>query len=182
VTFEVATSSEATPNFRSCFVRDIHSTTPGSSARWSRRTLLGAAIASTLDLHRAEAQQTFNAAAYAGKVLYLDFWASWCGPCQLSFPYMNHLLATFDNARFAVVAVNVDHDRASADDFVRRMGSAPPIVYDARGTIAAHYHVQAMPTSLLFGRDGQLRFKHDGFEQSQIPTYDEQILELLHER
>jgi len=168
--------------FRSSFVRDTCNRNSRSALPWSRRAVLGAVVASALDARIAEGQQAFNAAVYAGKVLYLDFWASWCAPCLLSFPYMNHLVATFDNAAFALVAVNVDHDRVSADDFVRRMGHAPPIIFDARGTIAAHYHVQTMPTSLLFGRDGLLRFTHQGFEENQIPTYDQHILELLHER
>ena len=156
---------------------------PRSVASVTRRGLVGGSVAATLGGWPAQAQQhTFDAAAYVGKVLYLDFWASWCAPCQLSFPYMSHLLSTYNTTDFALVAVNVDHDRERADAFLSRVGGAVPVVFDARGAIAARYQIKAMPTSLLFGRDGRKRFEHDGFNEGQVATYDEHILELLHER
>ncbi|HVU09942.1 MAG TPA: TlpA disulfide reductase family protein [Phototrophicaceae bacterium] len=151
------------------------------TASFTRRTLIGASAAFGLFAEAARAQQSFDVAAYAGKVLYLDFWASWCGPCQLSFPYMRHLLTTYGQTDFALTAINVDHDRASANAFLQRFGAGVPIVFDPSGSIARRYQVKSMPTSILFGRDGRARFVHDGFNASDISTYDNHILELLHE-
>ena len=150
----------------------------------ARRSIVigSAAVLATTALARAQgAPAEFDAAAYRGRVLYLDFWASWCGPCQQSFPYMAHLVASCDANKFALLAVNVDHDRASADAFLRRFNARVPVIYDPNGAIAARYRIRAMPTSLLLGRDGRVRYVHDGFVADQIATYDNQIAELLHE-
>jgi thiol-disulfide isomerase/thioredoxin len=130
----------------------------------------------------APATAAFDAAQYRGKVLYLDFWASWCGPCQVSFPYMNRLVTAHPNSDFALVAVNVDHDRAAANAFLHRLGGAVPVVFDPSGALARRYRVTAMPTSLLIGRDGRTRYVHSGFFPEQMALYDSQIAELMHER
>jgi len=79
------------------------------------------------------------------------------------------------------MAVNVDHDRASANTFLQRFGAGVPVTFDPNGAIARRYQVKSMPTSILFGRDGQVRFVHDGFKAEDVSTYDNHILELLHE-
>ena|GEM_PF-3578832 len=95
---------------------------------------------------------------------------------------MRHLLATYGGqSDFALMAVNVDHDRASANTFLQRFGAGVPVTFDPNGAIARRYQVKSMPTSILFGRDGQVRFVHDGFKAEDVSTYDNHILELLHE-
>lgn len=121
-------------------------------------------------------------AAYRGRVLYLDFWASWCAPCQLSFPYMARMQAFYGGRGLAVLAVNVDQSRAKADAFLRRVDSDLPVVFDPAGALASRFAVKAMPTSILIGRDGRTRFVHQGFVTGQTPTYEAQITELLNER
>jgi thiol-disulfide isomerase/thioredoxin len=150
----------------------------------ARRSLIGGVIAAGLHSVRAVADEpgTFDAASYRGKVLYIDFWASWCAPCHLSFPYMRHLLSTYGQTDFALMAINVDHDRADANAFLQRFGAGIPVLFDPSGAIARRYDVKSMPTSILFGRDGRVRFVHDGFNAGDVNTYDNHILELLHER
>ena len=153
------------------------------SAGFSRRAFVAASALSLLGPAKAWAQSNeFDVSRFRGKVLYLDFWASWCGPCQQSFPYMNHLVAAYTGRDFSLLAVNVDHDRASADSFLHQFGGSVPIVFDPAGALAARYHVRAMPTAILLDRDGRQRFVHAGFYPEQIIQYDSQIAELLHEQ
>ena len=119
---------------------------------------------------------------YKGKVVYLDFWASWCGPCKLSFPYMNRLAAEHASDDLVVLAVNVDRSRPQADAFLAQVKNRLTIVYDPAGREAKRFEVKAMPTSLLLGRDGRVRYVHSGFFPAQIPAYEAQITELLHEK
>ena len=147
--------------------------------------ILTAAQAQVQAQAQAQAQTKLGAldlAAYRGKVVYLDFWASWCGPCQLSFPYMEQLARLHPASDFALIAVNVDHSRSKADAFLKRFGGSVPVQFDNDGKIAAQFGVKEMPTSMLIGRDGHMRFVHAGFFANQIPTYDAHISELLHEK
>lgn len=117
-----------------------------------------------------------------GKVVYLDFWASWCGPCKLSFPYMQRLAAAHPPDQFVIVAVNVDRSRDRADAFLAQAKSRLQIVYDPSAALARKFAVKGMPTSMLIGRDGRVRYVHEGFFPAKIPAYEAQITELLNEK
>ncbi len=118
---------------------------------------------------------------YKGKVVYLDFWASWCNPCLQSFPWMNQIQEVDGPRGLVVIAVNVDHDKALADAFLKRYAPQFKIVYDNKGEIASRYDFKDMPTSYLIGRDGRIRFTHAGFYPAQRAAYAAQIEELLNE-
>lgn len=128
------------------------------------------AEASQLDLH-----------AYRGKVVLLDFWASWCNPCRQSFPWMDATQAMYPAKDFVVVAVNVDHDRSLAEDFLQDNPASFKIVYDPNGDIARQFHFRDMPTSYLIDRNGQVRFVHQGFYPQREGEYLSQIRALLDE-
>lgn len=129
------------------------------------------ARSSSLDLSR-----------YRGKVVYLDFWASWCAPCKLSFPYMERLAYAYSGQRLVIIVVNVDHSRERANAFLSQVGGTLPVVYDSKGDIARRYGVQEMPTSILIDRDGRVRYVNKGFFAGQIPLYEARISELLNEK
>ena len=132
---------------------------------------IGAPLPTELDLSQ-----------YKGKVVYIDFWASWCGPCKLSFPYMQGLEGRLPKSSFVLIAVNVDHARDQADAFLRQYGSSVPVVFDPKGVIASKYQVKAMPTSILIGRDGSVRYVHNGFFPAETANYDNQIEKLINEK
>ncbi|MDE2183960.1 MAG: TlpA family protein disulfide reductase [Alphaproteobacteria bacterium] len=119
---------------------------------------------------------------YKGKVVYLDFWASWCNPCRESFPWMNGLQNSLSAKGFVVIAVNVDHDKSLADRFLQQNPARFKIVYDSQGAIAEQYDFKDMPTSILIGRDGKVRYVHDGFYPDRKGTYVAHINELLNEK
>jgi thiol-disulfide isomerase/thioredoxin len=128
---------------------------------------------------RAEA---LDLSAYRGKVVYLDFWASWCNPCRTSFPWMNEMQSSLGRKGLVIIAVNVDHDRDLADEFLRSNGADFKIVYDPDGEIARHYNFKDMPTSILIGRDGKVRSVHNGFFPNREDSYFADIETLLNER
>jgi len=119
--------------------------------------------------------------AYKGKVVYLDFWASWCQPCKASFPYMEQLKQLYGSQGLVIIAVNVDHAQPRAQAFLQAMNSDLPVVYDPKGELAARFKVKDMPTSILIGRDGTTRYVHNGFFTEQTAIYGSQVAELIHE-
>ena len=98
-----------------------------------------------------------------GKAVYLDFWASWCGPCRISFPWMSAMQDKYGAAGLAIVAVNVDKKRADADKFLAQFPPRFTIVYDEPGATPAAYAVKAMPTSVLIDAQGRVVAMHSGF-------------------
>jgi cytochrome c biogenesis protein CcmG, thiol:disulfide interchange protein DsbE len=120
--------------------------------------------------------------AYRGKVVYLDFWASWCGPCKQSFPWMETLKDTYDRQGLAVIAVNLDMDRADADKFLDRFRPTFEVRFDPKGELAALYKVRAMPSSVLIDRHGVARFTHEGYRPVDGAAYEAQVRELLAEK
>jgi len=119
--------------------------------------------------------------AYRGKVVYIDFWASWCAPCRESFPWLDQLERQFGSQNLVVIGVNVDHDRDSAERFLNQNFASFPIVYDPLGKIAAAYKVKGMPSAVLIDRTGQVRFEHIGFSSKKTSEYEEQLQTLLNE-
>lgn len=101
--------------------------------------------------------------ATAGKVVLVDFWASWCAPCKASFPAMAQLHRDFAARGLVIVAVGVDEKPAAAAAFVKKL--APPFatLHDRAQNLIRQVAVPTMPTSYLLGRDGRVRFVHEGF-------------------
>ena len=119
--------------------------------------------------------------AYRGKVVYVDFWASWCGPCRESFPWLATLTSEYGAQNLVVLAVNVDHDRQRADRFLRATPAGFPVIYDPSGQIAASYKIVGMPSAVLIDRAGKVRFQHEGFSSKSKDTYEEQLRTLVSE-
>lgn len=111
-----------------------------------------------------------------GKVVLLDFWASWCGPCKRSFPVMKELQEKFGSRGFQIVAVSVDEKQSDADAFLKKIQPGFSVLRDARGRLAEAMGVQTMPTSFLVGIDGKILAVHSGFEgESTRKEYQKQI-------
>lgn len=114
-----------------------------------------------------------------GHVVYVDFWASWCTPCRQSFPWMKALESAYGSRGLSVVAIDLDHDQADAQRFLRVFQPNFPVIFDPAGTLAQRFNVAAMPTSVLIDRAGKIRYEHAGFLLRQRAEYERQIRALL---
>lgn len=114
-----------------------------------------------------------------GKVVYVDFWASWCGPCRKSFPWMNEIQEKYKHQGFNVVSINLDSNKALADKFLVETPANFSVIYDPKGAIAKHFKIQGMPSSMIIGRDGKIKSRHTGFFPNKKTTYQQEIERLL---
>ncbi len=122
---------------------------------------------------------TVSLAGLRSKVVYLDFWASWCGPCRQSFPFMNELMAKYGAQGLEVVAVNLDARREDADKFLTEVPAKFTLAFDAHGDSARRYQVMGMPSSYLIGRDGSLIALHKGFRAEDRQELEARIQQAL---
>ena len=116
---------------------------------------------------------------HRGKVVVVDFWASWCVPCRRSFPWMNDMQAKYADDDQAIIAVNVDAEAADAESFLRDYPARFDIVYDPGGDIASEFGVVAMPSSYIFDRAGNQVGRHLGFKVKQQDEYESLLVETL---
>ena len=114
-----------------------------------------------------------------GKVVYLDFWASWCGPCLKSFPFMEELHRQYKDRGLVVVAVNLDQELADAQKFLQENPVTFFIGQNAQGDIAELYDVAAMPSTYIIDADGVIKVVHRGFKSSDKQTLTALIADLL---
>ena len=115
---------------------------------------------------------TLTLAELKGKVVYLDFWASWCPPCRNSFPWMNEMTHRYNRQGLAVVAVNLDKDRELAARFLNEVPANFIVAYDQKGSVADDYHVPGMPSSFIIGRNGNIQSTHIGFRNEDTPELE----------
>ncbi len=127
----------------------------------------------------ADPDRLLDLAAFKGQVVYLDFWASWCGPCRESFPWMNRLQGELGHDGLVVIAVNVDRKRAEADRFLREHPAQFRIVYDQDGLLPDEFDVRGMPTSFLIDRNGHVQARHEGFLVRDRDALTQQIRALV---
>jgi cytochrome c biogenesis protein CcmG/thiol:disulfide interchange protein DsbE len=118
---------------------------------------------------------TVSLADYRGKVVYLDFWASWCGPCRQSFPWMNRMQSQYGKRGLQIIGVNLDANLPDAKAFLKETPADFVIAYDAKGITPRNYGVKGMPTSVLIGADGQVLYQHAGFTDADRSELERQI-------
>ncbi len=118
-------------------------------------------------------------ATLKGRVVYLDFWASWCGPCRKSFPWMSDLQARYASQGLSVVAVNLDEDHAQVAKFLAAYPPGFTVAYDPKGTSAERYDVQGMPSSYLIDRSGRILAHHIGFREQDAAAREAEVRKLL---
>lgn len=120
--------------------------------------------------------------ALRGKVLLVDFWASWCAPCRRSFPWMGEMQKKYGPQGFTIVAVNVDKKREDAAKFLALTPAAFTVVYDPVGTVPTAYDVKGMPTSYLVDRSGKVVFVEAGFRDDMKAGAEARIKAALEAR
>lgn len=117
-----------------------------------------------------------------GKVVMIDFWASWCDPCKDSFPAMEDLQKRYGPKGLVVIAINVDEDRKEMEDFLKKHAPSPSftLVRDATQKLVEKAGITTMPGSFLIDREGKVRFVHNGYRGDETKKkYEREIESLL---
>lgn len=126
--------------------------------------------------------KTLKLSSLRGKVVYLDFWASWCAPCRVSLPMLDELHQDLAAQGFSVIGVNVDENIEDARRVLQRHALAYPVVRDIGEKTLLAYDIQDMPYAYLLDRQGRVQAVHRGFRASEFPALRTQIEALLKEK
>jgi thiol-disulfide isomerase/thioredoxin len=141
-----------------------------------------ASVAFAVDARAQEKDLPLDLSQWRGQVVLLDFWASWCGPCRQSFPWMAGMRAKYGERGLVIVAVNLDQDPKSADKFLKAMRADFVHVRDPDGNLAQAFGVRVMPSSILFDQAGRAVYRHEGFHPDKAVEYERHIAALLENR
>ena len=114
-----------------------------------------------------------------GRVVMINFWATWCGPCRQEMPHLNRLYDKYRSAGFVLLGVNVDDDARNAADVALKLGIKFPVLLDTDKAVSHLYDLSTMPSTVLIDRDGRVRYIHKGYLAGVEDVYDKQIRELL---
>jgi thiol-disulfide isomerase/thioredoxin len=136
-------------------------------------SLLSAGVAADED------PQPLDLAAYRGKVVVVDFWASWCAPCRRSFPWLDSMQRKYGNDGLVVIGINEDNAAEDAEAFLQVFPVSFRIVADRDGALAREFALVAMPSSYVIGRDGELAVRHLGFKTAKQDEYEAALRRLL---
>jgi cytochrome c biogenesis protein CcmG, thiol:disulfide interchange protein DsbE len=117
--------------------------------------------------------------ALKGKVVYVDFWASWCGPCKQSFPWLNDMQAKYGAKGFEVVGINVDAKTADAKTFLKEVPAKFTVAYDEKGVTPKQFGIKGMPSSVLLDGNGKVILQHTGFKDSEKAQLEQAIAQAL---
>jgi len=135
------------------------------------------AAAPELDLRGKD--QGIKLTQFKAKLIYLDFWATWCAPCRYSFPWMEQIQQKYRDAGLVIVAVSIDGDRNAIDQFLQQHKVSFTAVQDNHMHSANAFGVDAMPSTFLIGENGDILYRHRGFNNAGKKQLEEKIREFL---
>ena len=116
-----------------------------------------------------------------GQVVLVNFWASWCGPCRQEMPLLDEMYQRYQKLGFTILGVNVEQDAAAAQAMLKESPVHFPVLFDPQSTASKLYNLNAMPTTVLVDRSGNVRYLHQGYMPGYEQTYQQQVSELLRE-
>ncbi|MEO8836039.1 MAG: TlpA disulfide reductase family protein [Caldimonas sp.] len=114
-----------------------------------------------------------------GRVVMVNFWATWCGPCRQEMPQLNRLYEKYRSSGFVLLGVNVDDDQSKAAEVAKKLGVTFPVLLDTDKTVSKLYDVSTMPSTVIIDREGKVRYVHRGYLTGYEDNYEKQIRELL---
>ncbi len=118
---------------------------------------------------------------YQGQVVMLNFWATWCGPCQQEMPLLEQMYKKYKPAGFTLIGVNVDKEAPAVKDLLARKPVSFPVLLDPANRVSKAYHVDEMPSSVIIDRKGQVRYVHRGYRPGDENEYLDRIRQLIRE-
>jgi peroxiredoxin len=118
---------------------------------------------------------------YKGQVIMVNFWATWCGPCQQEMPLLDQMYKKYKPAGFTLIGVNVDKEGPAVKDLMARKPVSFPVLLDPANQVSKAYHVDEMPSSVLIDRKGEIRYIHRGYRPGDENEYQDRIRQLIRE-
>jgi peroxiredoxin len=118
---------------------------------------------------------------YKGQVVMVNFWATWCGPCQQEMPLLDQMYKKYKPAGFTLIGVNVDKEAPAVKDLMARKPVSFPVLLDPANQVSKAYHVDEMPSSVLIDRKGEIRYIHRGYRPGDENEYQDRIRQLIRE-
>ena len=164
-----------------------------SGFKWIRGVALAGALAMTSMVASSTASiapsftlpsragDTVSLAQLKGKVVMLNFWASWCGPCRQEMPLLDQMHKRYSALGFTLVGVNVDANSKDAEEWLSKTPVSFPVLFDRESKVSAMYEVSAMPSTVFIDRKGNVRYLHRGYKAGDEGEYLNQIRALLKE-
>jgi len=125
--------------------------------------------------------QTAALSQYKGQVVMVNFWATWCGPCQQEMPLLDQMYKKYKMAGFTLIGVSVDKDAAPVKDLMARKPVSFPVLLDPANQVSKAYHVDEMPSSVIIDRKGEIRYIHRGYKPGDENEYQDRIRQLIKE-
>jgi peroxiredoxin len=116
-----------------------------------------------------------------GEVVLLNFWATWCGPCREEMPLLEQIYQHYHAVGFELLGINIDEDTGKAGSMARTLHVSFPVLFDSSKAVSQQYGVNTMPMTVLVGRDGTVRYLHQGYQRGYEQTYLDEIRGLLKE-
>jgi peroxiredoxin len=116
-----------------------------------------------------------------GRVVMVNFWATWCGPCRQEMPHLNKLHDKYRDAGFVLLGVNIDDNVRAATDLAAKLGLKFPVLLDTDKSVSRLYDMGSMPATVLIDREGRVRHLHRGYREGYELTYEQQVRSLLKE-
>lgn len=133
-------------------------------------------------LPKLDSTQNSSLSEYRGKVIYLDFWASWCSPCRTSFSLLEQFYQAKKDQGFTIIAINMDEDIEAVQRFLQLYPVSFEILRDIEAKSAETYEIKVMPTSFIIDKKGMIRHIHIGFAKSDMPDIEKIVNQLLVEK
>lgn len=121
-----------------------------------------------------------DSTAIANKVVYVDFWASWCMPCRKSFPWMALMQAKYADSGLVFVTISVDRDAEAGKKYIEQERLSSISLFDPKGKLAEAFELKVMPTSFVFDKNGELQVVHEGFDPREKDEFEQKLVKLLH--
>ncbi|HET9447997.1 MAG TPA: TlpA disulfide reductase family protein [Steroidobacteraceae bacterium] len=152
------------------------------AAMLATTSLVGASasLAPTFTLP-SRAGDNVSLAQLKGRVVMLNFWASWCGPCRQEMPLLDQMHKRYSALGFTLVGVNVDANSKDAEEWLTKTPVSFPVLFDRESKVSAMYDVKAMPSTVFIDRKGNVRYLHKGYKPGDEGEYLNQIRALLKE-
>ena len=118
---------------------------------------------------------------YKGQVIMVNFWATWCGPCQQEMPLLDQMYKKYKPAGFTLIGVNVDKEAPAVKELLARKPVSFPVLLDPANQASKAYHVDEMPSSVIIDRKGEIRYIHRGYKPGDENDYQDRIRQLIRE-